>query len=317
MLARVEDTQPRVQGIVVRLHGHHAYVNALGREYLCPLRGRLKKGPRRDRSPVAVGDRVEITPIAGDGEPEAALEQVLPRKGELFRGHPHDRRMRQLMAVNVDMLVIVAGADRLTEQLITVDRLLATALLQSLTPVIVINKCDLVQQSALLPLLQPYINMGLAVHCVSAATGSLGDLAALFTGRTAVFAGQSGVGKSSILNALQPGLQLRVGEVDRDGEGRHTTTNASLLPLAGGFVVDTPGVRDFGLFDLKPEELSLAYPDFAEARQRCKYSTCTHRHEPHCAVKAAVARGEIDPGRYDRYLSILREEWNTEQRLAP
>ncbi len=312
----MSEPQP-LQGIVIRLHGQHACVAAGDQQFLCTLRGRLKKGKRRDRSPVAVGDRVRITPIVGDGEPEAALEEVLPRKGELFRSHPHDRRMRQLMAVNVDMLVIVAGADRLSEQLTTVDRLLATALLQSLTPVIVVNKCDLVDRALLDPLLRPYIGMGLALYRVSASAGQLDGINALFAGRTAVFAGQSGVGKSSILNALQPGLKLRVGEVDRDGEGRHTTTNASLLPLAGGFVVDTPGVRDFGLFDIKPEELSLAYPDFASARQHCRFSTCTHRHEPHCAVKAAVISGEIDAGRYERYLSILREEWNTEQRLAP
>jgi len=130
-------------------------------------------------------------------------------------------------------------------------------------------------------------------------------------------AGQSGAGKSSLLNAIEPGLGLHVAEVDRAGEGRHTTTHASLLRAAGGYVVDTPGVRDFSFYDLAPEELSLAWPDFAGARAQCRYSTCTHRHEPHCNVKAAVKQGGIDAGRYERYLQILREEWNVERSLAP
>jgi ribosome biogenesis GTPase len=304
-------------GTVVRLHGHHAYVDTGGQTYRCPLRGKLKKGPRRDRSPVCVGDRVSISPITGDGEPEAALESVHDRKGQLYRSHPRDARMRQLLAVNVDALLVVAGADRLDEQLLTLDRLLATAVLQSLDAVIAINKSDLAPPARIAATMQPYAAMKLPIHHVCATRSELGSLKNLFNGRTVVIAGQSGVGKSSLINALEPGTGQHIGEVDRVGEGRHTTTNASLLRIAGGYVVDTPGVRDFGFYDLKPEELSLAWPDFARARTQCKYSTCTHRHEPKCGVQAAVKSGEIDAGRYQRYLQILREEWNLEQSLAP
>lgn len=311
------DDTATLAGLVTRLHGQHAYVQAGDVEYRCPLRGRLKKGRRRDRSPVAVGDRVSISPIAGDGEPEAALEEVHPRKGELYRSHTHDRRLRQLIAVNVDMLVIVCGADRLAEQLVTLDRLLASAYLQSLTPVIVINKCDMADNASTRAAMKPYAAIGVALHFTCATGRRLDGLETRFAGKTAVFAGPSGVGKSSLINALQPGLALRTGEVDRQGEGRHTTTNASLLPLAGGHVVDTPGVRDFGFYDMNLADLALVYPDFAQARARCKYADCTHRHEPHCGVKQAVQSGEIDKGRYERFLGILREEWNTEQDLAP
>lgn len=311
------DKAGELRGVVVRLHGHHAYVAVDGREYLCPMRGGLKKGRRRDRSPVCVGDRVTITPLDNEGEPEAVLEEVQSRRTELYRSHPRDKRMRQLIAVNVDMLVIVAGADRLHEQLETVDRLLASAYLQNLAPVIAVNKCDLAPHETIATTMQPYAAMNVELRYTRASRGELDGLGGGLAGRTAVFAGQSGAGKSSLLNAIQPGLKLGVGEVDREGEGRHTTTNASLVAVAGGYIVDTPGVRDFGFYDLKLEDLSMAYPDFAQARTRCKYSNCTHRHEPHCAVKGGVEAGTIDRGRHERYLAILRDEWNLEQSLAP
>lgn len=306
-----------IKGIVVRLHGHHAYVEADGVRYRCPIRGRLKKGKQRERSPLAVGDRVKISVESGPPKAGGVVESIEPRKSELYRAHPRNPRHKQVLAANVDTIVIVVGAERLEEQLVHLDRLLISAEMQNLRPVIAVNKMDLASAEAVKKVMRPYGKLGAAIHFVSAATGEgIEALRGLFAEHVSVFAGLSGMGKSSILNALQPGLNLRVGEVDREGDGRHTTTHASLLELAGGWVVDTPGIRDFGFWDLELEELSLFYPDFAPYRANCHFSSCTHRHEPDCAVRAAMKSEDLDPGRFKRYLYILREAWNDEQELS-
>ncbi|MCA8910945.1 MAG: ribosome small subunit-dependent GTPase A, partial [Planctomycetes bacterium] len=233
------------QGTVVRLHGHHAWVRSGDTEYMCAVRGKFKQGKRKERSPVAVGDHVSFEPVA-DTENEGVLTELHERVTELYRAHPRFPHQRQVLAANIELLVIVAGADMLSEQLLTVDRLLISAYSQGLTPLLVINKTDLRPRIELEPLVKCYVDGGVEVEFVSAETGDLGALAGRFKDHTAVFAGPSGVGKSSLMNALEPGLDLRVGEVDKIGEGKHTTTHASLVPMAGGLVIDTPGVRDFG-----------------------------------------------------------------------
>jgi len=297
---------PNQTGLVVRLHGHHAWIDAAGIEYKCNVRGKFKQGKRTERSPVAVGDVVEFT-LEGD---EAVLQAIGERCSGLYRAHPRHPNQRQVLAANIDLLVIVAGADNLDEQLLTVDRLLISAYSQGLTPLIVINKMD-VAGPRVLAQLEPYAKGGIVCHFTSVKQGILGPLKEEFANKVAVFAGPSGVGKTSIMNALEPGLGLRVGEVDREGEGRHTTTNASLLPMAGGYVIDTPGVRDFGFWNVELHEVSLYYPDWQDAREKCRFATCTHRHEPGCGVKAAVEAATLNyKDRYQRYLTIMRETWN-------
>jgi ribosome biogenesis GTPase / thiamine phosphate phosphatase len=303
-----------LHGTVVRLHGHHAWVRSSGLEYICPVRGKFKQGKRRMRSPLAVGDEVSFTPVEGGEEREGMIHDIAERRSELYRAHPRFPRQRQVIAANIDLLVIVAAADRLSEQLLTVDRLLISAFSQGLTPLIVINKMDLSDGVAPRQVMAAYAAFD--VVYASAERGELGDLPGRFKGKSAVFAGQSGAGKSSLMNALQPGLSLRVGEVDNVGEGRHTTTHASLIPLAGGLVIDTPGVRDFGFWNLELHEISLYYPDWQQAREKCRFNTCTHRHEPGCGVKAAVDAGALENGRHQRYLTILRETWNEQQKLG-
>lgn len=293
-------------GTIVRLHGHHAWIVASGAEYKCNVRGKFKQGKRVERSPVAVGDIVEFSLEGGD----AVLQAIGDRRTELYRTHPRFENQRQVLAANVDLLVIVAAADNLAEQLETVDRLLISAFSQGLTPLLIVNKLDLGVEADVRTQTADYSNGGISVEFTSVAKDELGTLRKHFAGKTAVFCGPSGVGKSSLLNALEPGLALRVGEVDREGEGRHTTTHATMLPLAGGHVIDTPGVRDFGFWNVEQHEISLYYPDWADARARCRFATCTHRHEPGCGVKAALEAGTISKGRYQRYLQILREAWN-------
>jgi ribosome biogenesis GTPase / thiamine phosphate phosphatase len=306
-----------LQGKVVRLHGHHAWVrDGAGREFMCPVRGRLKKGQRRERSPVVVGDNVEFQ-VVREGDTEGQLESVAERDSELYRSHPRFPRQRQVLAANIDLLMILLGAERLHDHYMTADRLLISAFSQGLTPVLVVNKLDVSSRAEAERGMAAYVSTGVEIEYVSAKDGVLGTLPQRFAGKSVVFAGPSGVGKTSLMNALQPGLDLRVGEVDREGEGRHTTTSASLVPMAGGLVIDTPGVRDFGFWNLELHEIALYYPDWADARTACRYNTCTHRHEPDCGVKAAVEDGGLDRGRYERYLTILRDTWNEQQERRP
>ncbi|MEZ5992099.1 MAG: ribosome small subunit-dependent GTPase A [Planctomycetota bacterium] len=305
-----------LSGTVVRLHGHHAWVRCGDTEYMCAVRGKFKQGKRKERSPLAVGDRVKFTPNNDTDDSEGVLQELLERTTELYRAHPRFPRQRQVLGANIELLVIVTGADMLSEQLLTVDRLLISAYSQGLTPILVVNKTDLRPRSEIEPMVRCYQEGGVETEYVSAETGDLGALPSRFKNHTAVFAGPSGVGKSSLMNALEPGLGLRVGEVDKIGEGKHTTTHASLVPMAGGLVIDTPGVRDFGFWNLELHEISLYYPDWQQAREQCKFNTCTHRHEPSCGVKAGVESGDIDNARYQRYLTILRETWNEQQKLG-
>lgn len=299
----------RIEGIVVRLHGRLCYVESGGREYECGVRGRLKQGKRKAKSLVAVGDEV-IALLDDDGA--GAIEEVKPRRTELIRHTPHSSHVKHVLAANVEQMFAVIAADQAEQSLTGLDKLLAAGVMQSLTPIVLVNKCDLADVHALLA---PYGPAGFEAFYVSAKAGiGLEALRARLAGKISVFVGASGAGKSSLLNALEPGLQLRVGEVDRRGEGRHTTTSASLLKVGAGHVVDTPGLREFGLTNFNTGELSLFYPDFAAFREKCKFATCTHRHEPKCAVRDAVDKGLLDKGRYERYLNILREAWNEEQR---
>lgn len=302
----------RIEGIVVRLHGRTCWVQSGEREYECSMRGRLKQGRRRQKSLVAVGDAVVALL---DPDSAGSIEEVKPRRTELIRHTPHSANIKHVIAANVDQMFVVIAADQAKQNLVGLDKLLAAGVMQNLAPIILVNKCELCDVRAIFT---PYKAAGFEALYVSARTGEgLEALRARLANTISVFVGASGVGKTSLLNALEPSLELRVGDVDRRGEGRHTTTSATLLRVAAGRVVDTPGLREFGLTNFNTGELSLFYPDFAAFREKCKFATCTHRHEPKCAVRTAVEQGLLDAGRYERYLSVLREAWNTEQRQKP
>jgi ribosome biogenesis GTPase len=208
---------------------------------------------------------------------------------------------------NVDQLVIVTSAaePRLKPNLI--DRLLVTAERAGVRPIICINKIDLIEPAHLMPLVGVYAQLGYDVLLVSAVAGiGIDRVRDQLAGAQSVVSGQSGVGKSSLLNAVEPGLDLRVQQVsDESQKGRHTTTTAELIPLSfGGYVVDTPGIRQFQLWDVIPEEVAGFFRDLRPYVSRCRFPDCTHTHEDHCAVKDAVADGWIDTRRYESYVQI-------------
>jgi ribosome biogenesis GTPase len=292
-----------IGGRVLSVHGLASRVLAEdGKIYHCSVRGVLKSMSTELRHVVATGDRVVITT---GGDTEAVIERVEPRKSVICRT---SKNRRHIMVSNVDRVLIVSSAaePRLKPNLI--DRLLVTAEKHGIEPLICINKVDLVDPADLQPLVGVYGQLGYPVLLVSAAKGwGVVALREFLRGRQSVVTGQSGVGKSSLLNMIEPKLGLSVGEVSEENQkGKHTTTSASLIPLSfGGFVVDTPGVRQFQLWDVIPEEVGGYYREIRPFINSCKYPNCTHTHELQCAVKGAVADNQIDVRRYESYCGLF------------
>ena len=285
----------RVQGLVSVVHGDDGVTRQ------CATRRLLKTLQTDQRHVVAAGDVVWVRP---EGEEEGIIERVEPRQGVLCRT---SRGRQQLLVANVDQLLIVASAAQPRLKPGLLDRYLVTAERAEIEPILCINKVDLVEPGDLQPLVGVYSQLGYRVLLLSATKGwGIDQLRQLLSGRESAFTGQSGVGKSSLLNAVDPDLGLRVQTVSTETEkGRHTTTTAELIPLScGGFVVDTPGIRQFQLWDVIPEELAGYFRELRPYVSDCRYPDCTHSHEEPCAVKDAVADGYIDLRRYESYLGI-------------
>jgi ribosome biogenesis GTPase / thiamine phosphate phosphatase len=288
-------------GRVLRVQGLHSIVqDAEGREISCATRRLLKTLSTDQRHVVAAGDIVWFRPEGNEG----IIERVEPRHGIVSRT---SRGRQHVLVANVDQLIVVMSAaePRLKPNLI--DRMLVTAEKVGIRPIICINKIDLVDPVDLMPLVGVYAQLGYDVLLVSATTNfGIDRLRDRLRGAESVVSGQSGVGKSSLLNVVEPGLELRVQTVSGETQkGRHTTTTAELIPLSfGGYVVDTPGIRQFQLWDVIPEEVAGFFRDLRPYVSRCRFPNCTHTHEDACAVKDAVADGWIDARRYESYVQI-------------
>jgi len=297
-----------LKGRVLAVHGLTSDVEAEdGATYRCAVRRLLKTLITDQRHVVAAGDRVLFRPAENR---EGIIERIEPRHGILSRG---TRGRQHVLVANVDQLVIVGSAAEPYLKPNLIDRFLVSAEQGHLRPVICINKIDLVDPASLEPLVGVYGQMGYRVLLVSAQTGfGIDRLRRTLAGRQSVVSGQSGVGKSSLLNAIQPGLGLAVAEVSAESQkGRHTTTTARLLPLeGGGYVVDTPGIRQFQLWDIAPEEVAGLYRDLRPFVSRCDFPDCTHTHEAGCAVKNAVADGWLDARRYESYCQLFAGDLN-------
>jgi ribosome biogenesis GTPase len=292
-------------GRVMRVAGLRSTVEVQGGElYECATRRLLKTLATDQRHVVAVGDRVWIRPTPQTDENEGIIERIEPRYGVLSRT---SRGRQQTIVSNVDQLVIITSAAEPVLKPNLIDRFLVTAEKGDIEPVICINKVDLVPRASLMPLVGVYSQLGYRVLLTSATQGfGIEALRRMLDNRQSVLAGQSGVGKSSLLNAIEEGLHLRVAAVSTDTQkGRHTTTSAELLKLGrGGYVVDTPGIRQFQLWDVIPEEVAGFYPELRPYVSHCRYADCTHHHEDECAVKDAVADDQIDVRRYESYLHL-------------
>lgn len=278
-----------------------------GRIVDASLRGRMKQDGSGSR--VLVGDRVTVAEHGeGKGDAGATIEQVHPRRTVLRRRAPGGGRGMREVAANVDQVVVVGAARRPAWDPCLIDRFLAVAAANELPALIVINKTDLDPDAARHG--DPYARAGYPVLVTSAVDrAGIEELHGRLSGRISLFAGPTGVGKSSLLNAIQPGLRLRTREVSRrSGGGRHTTVTAEMHPLPpDGFVVDTPGLRDIGVWGIEPMEVVAAFPEIARRQGECRFDDCRHLEEPACGVRAAVDEGEISSSRYNSYRTLLKE----------
>jgi ribosome biogenesis GTPase len=314
-----------LNGLIVKAQSGFFTVHTTDGEFVCRVRGRLKQ-ERRDTDLAAVGDRVHIS-LTDDGG--GMIEEIVERERALARLAPPARgrgsrrwdrdgylsEREQVIVANPDQTVFVFACAEPSPHLRMLDRLLVGAEVQDIPAVICANKIDLVGRQEAHALFQVYREIGYPVLHTSAVTGDgVGELREVLRGKLSALVGPSGVGKTSLLNAMQPGLGLRVRAVSQaTTKGRHTTVAPHLVPLEdGGWVADTPGIRALALFDLDPEELDAYFPDIAPLVAECQFSDCTHTVEPGCAVQDAVEEGYISQHRYESYVR-LREE---HQKLA-
>lgn len=313
------------EATVVKHTGSHYLLSCLPEWNLFPavLRGKIRLKGSSATNPVAVGDIVTFEADVQEGagvasavtlENPAVITAVRPRRNYIIRKSTNLSRQSHIIAANLDRAFIIATIDYPEIKLPFLDRILVTCEVYNIPVTIVLNKVDLYREShaeMLQAFHEIYEGAGYPVMEVSALTGEgIEDLREACKEHVSLFSGVSGVGKSSLIKALDPSLDPRVGEIsEAHVQGKHTTTFYEMYSLAsGGFIVDTPGLRGFGLVDLKKEEIALYFPEMLKASENCRFTPCTHTHEPGCAVKEAVEAGEISYDRYSSYLGMLDEE---------
>lgn len=314
-----------MNGLVIRNTGSSYIVRPDdgGADVVCRIKGNFRIKGIRTTNPIAVGDRVIVGPPANDGV--ALITGIEDRRNYIIRRASNLSKAASIIASNVDIALLVITLAHPTTSTTFVDRFLASASAYAVPAIIVVNKLDLLKEDPediefLEALSYLYNSIGYKTIAVSAKTGEgLDTLKQELKGKTSLLSGNSGVGKSSLINALIPGLDLRTGEIsEAHDSGMHTTTFSEMFDLPeGGFIIDTPGVRGFGTFDFNPEQVSHYFPEIFRESAECRFGNCTHTHEPGCAVQRAVEESRISQSRYNSYLSILEEAESEEKYRKP
>ncbi len=305
------------KGVVIHMRGLIAEVDDGSQLWACTVRRVLRTRLIQRRHPVTVGDRVSFSAVKLAGEqsrlvsedrdlPEGVIEAVEDRTTTLLR--QYDRRV-QVVAANVDIALIVVAADQPTLRPHLIDRYIVAAHQGKMRPIVCINKMDLDADGAAREVGERYERIGYTTLLTSVQQGEgLTSLRDALKGQTSVLVGPSGVGKSSLLNALDEALSLRVGSLTDLQRGRHTTTTAGLLKWAfGGYVVDTPGMRQFDVAEIGSSELEAYFAEFVDLIPDCRFTDCSHTHEENCAIQAALDEGAVSPARYDSYVKMHEE----------
>lgn len=305
----------REHGIVLSgTGGVWQILNDAGERRDASLRGRLKRG-LTDQMKLAVGDRVFIEEDDRGGT--WVIDSIESRTSVLARREPGGRYGERIVAANLDQVVVVFAAAQPEPHRRMLDRFLVIAEVNDLKARIVINKIDLVDESVVQERFGDYEALGYPLHFTSARENiGIDTLHDQLIGKVSALSGPSGVGKSSLINSMYPGLNLRVGAISESvNKGRHTTVGAVLHPIPeAGFIVDTPGLREVGMWGLDITQLDRCFPEFEPYLGECKYGDCSHRHEPGCAVREAVSAGEVNPLRYDSFVKLYDEIEETDRR---
>lgn len=309
------------EATVVKNAGSHYLLSCLPdwTPFPAVLKGKIRLRNNESTNPVAVGDRVRFE-SATDSLSDISLKNpaqisgVLDRKNYLIRKSTNLSRQSHVIAANVDMAFAVVSLYFPEIKLPFLDRMLVTCEVYGIPVTIVLNKVDLYREEApqaVADFIDIYTNAGYRVVCTSARTGEgVDELRSLTCGNVCLFSGESGVGKSSLIKALDPSLDPKIGRIsDVHLQGKHTTSLYEMYRLrTGGWVIDTPGLRGFGLVNLEKEEISRYFPEMLKISENCRFTPCTHTHEPGCAVKEAVEDGRISPERYSSYLGMIEED---------
>lgn len=299
-----------IEGKVIQSTGKWYKVSVDGEVIDCRIPGKFRLKETGETNPVAVGDSVAIS-VGDDGK--GMIEEIHDRKNYIPRKATRSDKEEQVLVSNIDRAWVVQSIKMPALKRGFIDRFLVACEAYDIPPGIIINKIDLIDDrhhAELESVTETYTELGYPVlHTSIEQPETIEALKEQMTGDTSVLLGHSGVGKTSLINQLIPELELTVGNVSSYSEkGKHTTTFARLLKLEnGGYIVDTPGIKEFGLVNIEPYELSLFFPEMREPREFCKFNNCTHDHEPKCGVVDAFERGEIAPKRYQSYLSMLDE----------
>jgi ribosome biogenesis GTPase len=300
-----------LQGIVIRTTGSVTTVRGDdGTATECRIRGKLRLSGSRSTSPVVVGDLVEYA-MQDDGT--GIITAISPRRNYVIRRSPNLSRESHIIAANLDRAVLLCTLFNPVTNYEFADRFLVTCEAYRIPATVVLGKADLAlsRPERTEEFIATYRSAGYPVTIISALTGEgIEELRASLAGRTTLVSGNSGVGKSTLIGLLCPDVETSVGDVSRaHGKGRHTTTFSTVYELpGGGRIIDTPGIKGFGLIEIDPGELYRYFPEMLRVGEGCQYYNCTHVHEPGCAVIAAVESGEISPNRYESYLKILQQD---------
>ena len=300
---------------VVKHTGSHYLLSQIPswEPFVAVVRGKVRLKGSKATNPVAVGDMVEYS--FSEGDDTATISRILPRRNYVIRKSANLSRESHVLAANLDIVFLTVTMILPETKQEFVDRFLVTCEAYGIHPIILVNKCDLYTEPEFQGMLEHfagiYRNAGYEVIYVSARKGTgIEQVRELCKQGVCLFSGQSGVGKSSLLKALDPSLDPKIGDISESHlQGKHTTTFYEMHPLSsGGFVIDTPGIRGFGLVDIESEELSTYFPEMLRVMDDCRFKPCTHTHEPGCAVKQALEDGSISAERYASYLGMLEEE---------